>query len=95
MASDMAFGIIPITYYCFDYITTVWTDLLYTGNYHVTQFMPFVICFAYIIFIIVLRNEQNQRIEAFKERSLVENQIAIVENEIEGLHELEQMSRIY
>lgn len=95
MASDIAFGIIPITYYFFDYITTVWTDLLYTGNYHVTQFMPFVVCFAYIIFIIVLRNEQNQRIEAFKERSLVENQIVIVENEIEGLHELEQMSRIY
>lgn len=95
LAADIVFGIIPITYYFFDYITTVWTDLLYEGNYHVTQFMPFVVCIAYVIFLIVLRNEQNQRIEAFKERALVENQIVIVENEIEGLHELEQMSRIY
>ena len=31
-ATVIAFLIIPVTYYLFDYITTVWTKILYTGN---------------------------------------------------------------
>ncbi|NLZ34427.1 GHKL domain-containing protein [Clostridium isatidis] len=42
--SSITFGIIPIVYYFFDYITTTYTNLLYSGNPVASEFMPFVCC---------------------------------------------------
>ena len=44
------FSVIPIVYYLFDYITAVYTSLLYNGSYVVAEFMPTVCCAVYLIF---------------------------------------------
>lgn len=93
--SAIAFSIVPITYYLFDYVTTVWTQLLYTGNYHATQFMPLIVCAAYLIFAVVFNKEQQKRIEANEERTILENELYSVENEIESLSELEHKTRVF
>lgn len=94
-ATVIAFLIIPVTYFLFDYITTVWTKILYTGNYHVVQFMPLMVCVVYLVFLIVFSKEQQKKITAIEERILLENQIQIAENEYENLNEMQQMAKIY
>lgn len=91
----LALTIVPVTYYFFDYYTTVWTKLLYTGNYYVTQFMPLVICAAYLVFIVVVSYEEEKRVVANAKQVVLEKELYIVEAEIENLTELDQMTKIY
>lgn len=93
--SKVAFGIIPITYYFFDYGTTLWTGLLYSGNYHVTQFIPLVLCIGYPIFIIVYHNEQKLSQQALQDKLVIEGNLNMIEGEIKDIQEIEMMSRIY
>ena len=86
-ASTMVMGIVPVTYYFFDYLTTVWTKVLYTGNYHVAQFMPSVICVAYLVFAMAFSYEQKRRTEAMEERTILQNELYIVETETESRRE--------
>jgi len=92
---DIAIGIIPVTFYIFDYVTTVLTNRLYEDNYYSTQFMPFMVCLAYLYFIIFLQRERKRKREAFEEKSMKERELAIVENEVKNLHNLQEMARIY
>lgn len=94
-ASTMVMGIVPVTYYFFDYFTTVWTKVLYTGNYYVAQFMPSVICVAYLVFTVVFSYEQKRRMEAMEERTILQNELYIVETETESLKELSRIARIH
>lgn len=46
------FGVIPALGYAFDYLTRVYTDLLVQGVPAAVEFMPFVCCVAYLIFVL-------------------------------------------
>lgn len=61
----ISFGIIPIFYYIFDYVSTVYTQLLYIGNKITVEFTPFLLCICYFIFCTVYfkQYEEKQRIE--------------------------------
>lgn len=63
------FWFIPVFYYIFDYTTTVYTELLYTGNRFTAEFMPFLLCLCYFAFCIVYFNQygEKQKIEARNE----------------------------
>lgn len=95
MQMNLIFMIVPLTYYLFDYITTVWTQLLYTGNYSVSQFMPLIICISYLLFTVAYRNEQVKRMSAVWEKSILENELKEAENEIDNLKVLDQMTKMY
>lgn len=43
-------GSLPLVYYIFDYATTKFSSLLYTGNRAVPEFLGFAICLSYLIF---------------------------------------------
>ena len=43
-------GSLPLIYYIFDYATTKFSSLLYTGNRAVPEFLGFAICLSYLIF---------------------------------------------
>lgn len=91
----LIFIIVPLTYYLFDYITSVWTRLLYSGNYQVAQFMPLVICVAYLVFAVAYRNEQSKRIGAVWERTILANELKAAENEIENMKAMDQVTKMY
>lgn len=61
----LSFGIIPIFYYIFDCISTVYTQLLYLGNKITVEFTPFLLCICYFVFCTVYfkQYEEKQRIE--------------------------------
>ena len=61
----ISFGIILIFYYIFDYVSTVYTQLLYVGNRITVEFTPFLLCICYFVFCTVYfkQYEEKQHIE--------------------------------
>ena len=86
------FGAIPVVYYIFDYITSVYTDLLAGGDPVVVEFMPFVCCAAYLVFLLynsVKELTQNQLKQAQKSLGIQLNQAV---REIDALRESQMLA---
>ena len=81
----LIFSILPAAYYLFDYIATVYTDLLYSGSEAVFEFLPFVLCVAYLIFSIVYFKEYEEKCEAERHNQLMEMNRAHSEKEIQAI----------
>lgn len=94
-AIQCQFGSIPALYYAFDYLTRVYTHLLESGSPVVVEFMPFVCCVAYIIFVVRLSAEQRARTHLEQLQSSLNLQVSQAVREIEGLRESQQKTRAY
>ena len=81
----LIFSILPAAYYLFNYIAIVYTDLLYNGSEAVFEFLPFVLCIAYLIFSIVYFKEYEEKCEAKQYNQLMEMKKAQSEKEIEAI----------
>ena len=57
----ISFGIIPIFYYIFDYLSTVYTKLLYIGNKTTVEFTPFLLCICYFVFCTVYFKQYEEK----------------------------------
>ena len=57
----LLFGAVPFFYYLFDYATTIYTDLLYSGTIVAVQFMPTVVAMFYFLFILLYYSETKNR----------------------------------
>lgn len=90
-----AFMIVPAAYYLFDYSTTVWTDLLYEGNYFAVQFMPFMICVAHLAFSYYYSKEMQKEYEFQHDNVMLEAQAKTAEVEIETMRQKNEATRIY
>lgn len=81
----LIFSILPAVYYLFDYIATVYTDLLYSGSEVIFEFLPFVLCIAYLIFNVIYFKEYEEKCEAERYNQLMEVKRAQSEKEIEAI----------
>jgi signal transduction histidine kinase len=81
----LIFSITPATYYLFDYVATVYTKLLYSGSEVVFEFLPFVLCVAYLIFGVVYFKEYEEKCEAEQHNQLMKMKRAQSEKEIEAI----------
>lgn len=89
------FGAIPALYYGFDYLTCVYTDLLSSGNPVAVEFMPFVCCAAYLVFLLynsVKERTQNQLRQVQKNLGIQLNQAV---REIDALRESQMLASQY
>ena len=61
----LIFGLLPTVYYLFDYATTVYTSLLYSGKMIVTEFFGFVLSISFLMFLLLYfkQYEEKQNIE--------------------------------
>lgn len=82
----ISFGIIPIFYYIFDYVSTVYTQLLYVGNRITVEFTPFLLCICYFVFCTVYfkQYEEKQHIETnnklmYMKQTQVEKKMTLME----------------
>lgn len=81
----LIFSILPAAYYLFDYIATVYTNMLYSGSEAVYEFLPFVFCVAYLVFSVVYFSEYEAKCEAEQLNRLMEMKRAQSEKEIEAI----------
>lgn len=92
--SVLIFELIPVVYYFFDYMTNVYTKLLYSGLEVVVEFMGFVLCIAYILFLILYFREYEKKCEAERNSNMVKMQMEQSAKEMEAIRRSEQNIRI-
>jgi two-component system sensor histidine kinase AgrC len=88
-------GAVPLFYYLFDYITTVYTDLLYQGVNGAVQFMPSVFSIFYFVFIILYYLEMQKQIRAHRERDMLAAQLNGAHSELVSLRQMQNIAAAY
>ena len=88
-------GAIPALYYGFDYLTSVYTNLLASGDPVVVEFMPFVCCAAYLVFL--LYNSYNERTQhqLMQLQNILGIQLNQAVREIDALRESQTLASQY
>ena len=76
-------GFLPFVYYVFDYTSTKFSHLLYSGNKAVVEFMGFAFCIAYLVFLMVYFREYEIKQELKQYSDLREIQLQSMQKEIE------------
>ena len=93
--AQFLFGIVPFFYYCFDYSTTVYTDILYRGSQVAVEFMPSLMSIAYFIFVLLIASDLQKQSRAKEEQQLLEIQIGHATKELAALRESQIQAAIY
>lgn len=83
--SILILGFLPFVYYLYDYIAGVYTGLLYSGLAVVTEFMGFVLCISYIIFLFIYFKQYEAGKEVEQRNQLLKMQYAQSKKEIEAI----------
>jgi sensor histidine kinase regulating citrate/malate metabolism len=81
----LSLSIIPLCYYIFDYVSTVYTNLLFSGNEAVVQFMPSISCILYLIFILYYHQELAQQEQRQHQMDLLHLQLEHATNILEQM----------
>lgn len=89
------FGLIPAIYYVFDYVTRIYTDLLSSGSPVVLEFMPFVCCVAYLVFLLYNSAEERKRQELLRIQSNLDLQLSQAVREITRLRDSQEQTIRY
>lgn len=93
--SCVLLGAVPLFYYLFDYITTIYTDLLYQGVNGAVQFMPSVFSIGYFVFIILYYVEIQKQIQAHRERDMLAAQLHSAHSELVSLRQMQNIAANY
>lgn len=92
---QLYFGVIPAVYYAFDYLTVVYTDLLISGHQVVVEFMPFVCCGAYLVFLLFYSAEERKRGQLRQVQQSLNLQLTQSVREIHALRESQALASQY
>lgn len=85
--SLIIFIILPLTYYVFDYIAGVYTSLIYSGKEVIAEFLGFVLCITYILFLLVYFKQYEEKRETEQKKQMLEMQ------RVQSLKEIETFKR--
>lgn len=88
------FGIIPFVYYLYDYAVTVYTKLFYSAGEVVTEFLGFMLCIFYVLFLVIYFKQYEEKIEAEQRNKTMELQRVQSEKEVEMMKRSEYMVSI-
>ena len=80
-------GLVPFTYYVYDYAVTVYTDMLYSGGKVISEFLGFLLCIFYIVFVLIYFQQYEETREMEQRNQLMEMQ------RIQSQKEIERMKR--
>lgn len=87
-------GSLPMIYYVFDYATTKFSSLLYTGNKAVPEFLGFAICLAYLIFLLIYFREYELKNKAEQYNELIRMQLNSFQTEMTNTRKSEKKMSI-
>lgn len=93
--TKLQFGVIPAIYYGFDYLTAVYTDLLFRGDPVVVEFMPFVCCAAYLAFLLYHSAREQTQIRLREAQKSLDIQLTQAVREINALRESQILASRY
>lgn len=94
-APILILGLVPFTYYLFDYVTNVYTSLLYSGLEVVVEFLGFMLCVAYILFLIFYFRQYEKKSEAERYTQLMRMQQTQSEKRLEAIRRSEHALSLF
>lgn len=89
------FGLVPLLYYGYDYLTIFFTNLISGGNPVVVEFMPFVCSVTYLIFVLRVSEDKRIHIQMEQTQGILNLQVTQAVREIAVLRESYQKSSTY
>ncbi|MEG2166123.1 MAG: GHKL domain-containing protein [Ruthenibacterium sp.] len=93
--SMFLFGCLPAVYYVFDYATTVYTRILYTGIEMMSEFLPTVMVLFYVWFIVVYHGEVQKTAQIQMERNMLSMQMETAKMQLNVLRTSQEQAAIY
>ena len=93
--SLLLFGILPACYYIFDYVTTVYTNLLYDSFTVLAEFLPTVMVLFYIVFIALYHKQTQSANQLEMDNLILSTQSQQAAKVIENLRETQQQAIRY
>ncbi len=93
--SCLFLGAVPLFYYLFDYITAIYTDILYKGVEWAVQFMPSTISVFYFVFVILYYTETQKQARLQRERDMLDAQFRLAQTEFATLRQIQQNAASY
>ena len=87
-------GSLPIIYYIFDYATTKFSSLLYSGNKAVPEFLGFAMCLTYLLFLLVYFREYEMKNKAEQYNELIQMQLNSFQTEMTNTRKSEKKMSI-
>jgi len=77
------FAMIPFVYYLYDYAVSVYKVLSYSSGEVITEFLGFILCIFYIVFLIIYFKQYEEKLEAEQLNQLMEMQRVQSQKEVE------------
>lgn len=93
--SCLLFAAMPFFYYLFDYTSTVYTDLIYSGARVAVQFMPSVVSTFYFVFVLIYYGETQKQASAQRECDMMATQFRQAQMEFASLRQMQQSVATY
>ena len=93
--SCLLFGAVPLLYYIFDYISTIYTNWLYSGAKAAVQFIPSVVSVFYFVFILIYYNEAQKEKNAQWERDMIAEELKQAKAEFDTFSRMQEQTRRY
>lgn len=93
--SCLLLGGVPLFYYIFDYVTTIYTDVLYSGAKWAVQFMPSTISVFYFVFVIIYYVETQKQADSQRERDMLATQFRQAQTEFASLRQIQKSAATY
>lgn len=93
--SCLFLGGVPLFYYLFDYVTAIYTDVLYSGTEWAVQFMPSTISVFYFVFVILYYAETQKQANLQREKDMLDAQFRLAQTEFTSLRQLQQNAASY
>ncbi len=95
MKSCLLFGLMPAFSYIFDYVSTIYTDFMYSGGRMAVQFMPFVTSAFYFIFVLLYYGETQKQASLQRERDMLDTQFRQAQMELASMWQMQQNAAAY
>lgn len=92
--SILILGLMPFVYYLYDYTVNVYTDLLASGMESVVEFLGFVLCMAYLLFLFLYFRQYEAEQEAQQRGQLLEMKRVQAEKELAAIRRSELATSI-
>ncbi len=91
----LLFGSLPVAYYCFDYATTIYSDVLYAQGRAVIEFLPTALIVFYLLFLTAYHVQSRQRAAAETQRSVLEMELRQSRTEMNAMRTAAMQTAVY
>jgi len=93
--SLLIFGGLPMFYYLFDYITRVYTNILYDGFRMISEFLPAAMALFYVVFVSMYHDEVQRRNNIELQNSMLAMQFEQAKNDMFSLQQIQEQTAAY